>query len=337
MDSRNIIKESIEIEAGFREPYLQKGYRLPGCSLRQCLRYTVILHNDSINFWTHFIPFLVWAIELTHQLITRPWLSDSFWHPMLCLKVGFIVMAFSSSVAHTFCILSLRARHLVFMLDYASISQCSLGLVIASLHYPRPIFGSGVPVEISVIAACFSSLLVTVVTCLTRFLWTDKSKPLIRNLAYLPFTVLTGVMLMARYYLEIRPRSNILSLEFKEDFTSVMFNRNSVFFHFLGFLLLLLAAGFYSSKFPEKLNPGKFDIVGHSHQFFHIIGACSVHFFKRAFEMDGSFGWNTMQLLESNKDDISFTTVFYFMFSLIGNLLIVFLIGLVFLKKRKIS
>ena len=44
-------------------------------------------------------------------------------------------------------------------------------------------------------------------------------------------------------------------------------------------LLLVLGALFYARRVPESIRPGKFDIVGCSHQIFHVlvVAASSVH------------------------------------------------------------
>lgn len=39
------------------------------------------------------------------------------------------------------------------------------------------------------------------------------------------------------------------------------------------FVFALLAAFLYATHLPERLNPGRFDIIGHSHQLFHV---CSI-------------------------------------------------------------
>lgn len=36
-------------------------------------------------------------------------------------------------------------------------------------------------------------------------------------------------------------------------------------------LLFLLSAFFFSCPVPERFSPGRFDIVGHGHQLFHIV------------------------------------------------------------------
>jgi adiponectin receptor len=43
---------------------------------------------------------------------------------------------------------------------------------------------------------------------------------------------------------------------------------------FQGFLYIL-GAGIYAARVPERFMPGKFDIVGSSHQIFHVLVVCA--------------------------------------------------------------
>ena len=37
-------------------------------------------------------------------------------------------------------------------------------------------------------------------------------------------------------------------------------------------LFYLVGAAIYASRVPERFAPGKFDLIGHSHQIFHVLG-----------------------------------------------------------------
>jgi adiponectin receptor len=39
--------------------------------------------------------------------------------------------------------------------------------------------------------------------------------------------------------------------------------------------LYILGAGIYAARVPERLMPGRFDIVGSSHQIFHVLVVCA--------------------------------------------------------------
>ena len=39
--------------------------------------------------------------------------------------------------------------------------------------------------------------------------------------------------------------------------------------------LYILGAGIYAARVPERVWPGRFDIVGHSHQIFHVLVVCA--------------------------------------------------------------
>ena len=56
------------------------------------------------------------------------------------------------------------------------------------------------------------------------------------------------------------------------------FGMPKLFFWYIGGLCYILGAFLFMFRFPEKLFPGKFDIIGSSHQIFHILVVFGVLF-----------------------------------------------------------
>ena len=269
-----ITKDAWEVDALYREPYILKGYRKPCCSLKESLRYTLHLHNDAFNFWTHFVPFVIWSIGLLRELDGRL-VQEPLLQPLLCFRLAMCMMAFFSSVAHGFSTSHTPiCYHILFMLDYVGISMCALTWNTCFLFYkwmqpgasPQDVLTHRV---LWMIVFATVSVVCTIVTCVSRF-WFKKETVLLRMFAF-------GAPVVLSFSIHILQSLETSVLHVEED---------SSWYYMQVYLFLLVAVFFYGSKIPEKILPGKFDILGHSHQLFHIFGAASVHMLNKAITED---------------------------------------------------
>ena len=269
-----VTRESWEIDPLYREPYILKGYRKPCCSFKESLRYTTRLHNDAVNFWTHFIPFLIWTTQFIDDL-NQSWTAEAAHQPLVCFRLAMCVMALCSSVAHAFSTMHTRAFfHAVFMLDYVGISVFGFTWNVCFLYYKHPMPGfCGVFAYKELWLTLFSAVSVfcTIITCVTRHCL-QKEVVLLRAI-----TFCAPVILSMCIHLLCLLHTNESDI-----------NTNANWLYILVYTLMLVAVFFYGSKLPEKLLPGKFDLFGHSHQFFHIFGACSVHLLNKALTNDAA-------------------------------------------------
>ena len=249
-----------QVPAAYREPFIMSGYRKTNISLSECLAYTLVWHNDVCNFWSHFLPLLVWLpwlclLSLTHHL------SQPFYYPLLCFWFGSCAYALFSSIAHLFGAKSHLVRNVCFMADYIGITIIYAGGGLYNLHHQLPLSSSlydylfplvCLHLLACVVAALFGSL--------SRFFW-FRQRFLVRALAFFP-----------AYVICITP------------FTLRMLSCAStgqdciwptIHLHFLSNSLTGIGVFFFVSKIPERLAPGRFDIFPHSHTLFHI---CAVAF-----------------------------------------------------------
>lgn len=87
-------------------------------------------------------------------------------------------------------------------------------------------------------------------------------------------------------------------------------------------LLCALLTGFlFAARLPERLAPGRFDYIGHSHQLFHICAVLGTHFQLEAVlaDMGSRRGWLAMQEPTLGLE----ATVATLSLAVIGNLLII--------------
>ena len=243
------------------------GYRKPNASLSECLAYTLVWHNDVCNFWSHFIPLLVWLpwlylLSLSHDL------SQPFYHPLLCFWLGGCAYTLFSSLAHLFGCRSVLVRTLCFMLDYLGISAYVAGGGLYTLHHQlplsSPLYGHLFPlVCLHLLASVTGALLCS----LSRFFWA-RHRYLIRALAYFPAYLLCSTPFWLRM---------VSCVSTGEDCIWP-----TLHLHFLSNLLILAVLFFFVTKIPERLAPGRFNVFPQSHTLFHIsaVAITSVQMYK---------------------------------------------------------
>lgn len=245
-----------EVDPIYREPFILKGYRHPGTSSFQCLKYALVLHNDVGNFWTHFIPFVIWVIWLVVLFFTWEDFIQPYYYPILCFWAGSCSYALLSSIAHLFSSMSFTVRTVCFILDYLGISLYALGGGIAALFYLIPLSSSIysyrtvlLGVEVSV---CVCS---TLLAGLSRFFWRNY-RFTIRALSYVPpYICATGPYFHRLWR----------CWQHGEDCVP-----ETMKWHFLSIFFTFVLTFFFVTKIPERFMPGKFDTFFQSHQLFHL-------------------------------------------------------------------
>ncbi len=244
-----------EVPSIYKEPFILSGYRQPECSYADCLRYTLVLHNELGNFWTHFLPVWIWVYWIL-RLPPAIDLSDPYFYPLLSFWAGACVMHLCSSITHGFACKSPTCLDVTTMLDYLGIAVYSYGGAIISFYYQWP-YG-GYPVNYKIHLLCILVVVcsnVTVLTSLSLYYW-PKYRYLVRALAAAVAYCASSVPWLYRF------RACVMT---ETDCTPETFP-----FHFLNLAATVAAAVLFTSKYPERYAPGRFDYFGHSHQLFHV-------------------------------------------------------------------
>ncbi len=243
----------------YTEPYIITGYRTPGTTVLGSIKYAFVLHNDVGNFWTHFVPFVAWLVWLGYLATFRIDFTDPYYYPLICFWLGSCSYALFSSIAHLLSSMSPTVQCVVFSLDYLGIAMYALGGAIGGFFYEQstdsPLFkyqGFVLTLDVSVAIGA------TFFCGLTRFYW-RKHRFLVRALSFsLPYAF--AVAPFTQRFLTCM----VTGEECVEETLSL---------HLSGYVLTLIIAFFFVSKFPERCGPGKFDYVCQSHQLFHITAA----------------------------------------------------------------
>lgn len=243
-----------QIPEHFHESFINKGYRNPKSSPFQCILSVFDATNETLNFWTHFLPswYFMWVLRGLSD--TFDFKSDSFTWPLLAYMCMTCIYPLASAVAHTFNTMSDSARHICFFLDYSAISASALGVAIAYKAYCFPeeirftIWG-----DIYIPVAIVNAVLCITISCQTRLMKPSAFRKVLRIAALgLPCIYST------------------IPVTYRVMFGTKEASLSSHYYHMLSIIFMYMAGFLYGTHFPERLFPGSFDIVGHSHQLFHV-------------------------------------------------------------------
>ncbi len=245
-----------EVSAIYKEPFILSGYRQPECTYADCLRYTLVLHNEVGNFWTHFLPIWIWVLWIL-RLPPDIDLSDPYFYPLLSYWAGACAVHLFSSIAHGFACKSSTVRDVTTMLDYLGIAVYSFGGAIIAFYYQWPrayyiVFSYKPAILCILVVACSN---VTVLTCLSLYYW-PKNRYLVRAMAAAVAYSVTIIPWMSRF--------RICAM------TGTDCDPDTFHFHFTNLTASIAAGILFTSKFPERFAPGRFDFFGQSHQLFHV-------------------------------------------------------------------
>ncbi|KAM9836852.1 membrane progesterone receptor epsilon [Aulostomus maculatus] len=271
------------------ENFILTGYRFPNYSLRDCLLSAFRPTNETGNFWTHFLPVFIFSyyfVEVFNWDIA-PHGNHPFFYPFWNYYIGVFCLLIASSMAHLLNSMSLVVREVCFFVDYGTISAYTVGSSLAYYYYIHPRVGiletgdhnssyvdlKHEPVwslhtfsklsmffeNLYIPSACVVAIICVLSCCSTRQKWRHY-RYVIRTLVFLlPFLISSTPVF---YRLLTRSPYSTTSSSFTASISMPSF-------FYRHCLWLLVSAVFNISKFPERFAPGRFDIWGHSHQWFH--------------------------------------------------------------------
>ena len=253
-----------QVPEQYKERFLLTGYRQPNSSFLDCIVSAFRFNNETFNIWTHFVPFVVLFVYFSTTFPAKVWplsTMDHRYYPLLSLEVSICAYLLCSSMAHLFNCMTPRIRHVCFYFDYAAISMYGIGGACSTFYYLRPFHSSfflfNSP-NLFMAISCLCSLQACYFSCASRHQW-EGSKYVIRTLAYtLPF--IFGNLPTYYRFLECGISGEECSY--------------ALAYCFVGWVSYLVSAILNATRVPERCFPRTFDIVGHNHQWVHIITTC---------------------------------------------------------------
>lgn len=258
-----------QIPVEFQEPYIVSGYRSPHLTARQCVQSLFQCHNETANVWTHAIAtalYIVWMLYL--QLSgTVSFLDDSYALPLLAMFIGFGVCTLLSSLAHLFSCMSQQIRHVCFYFDYAGVTMAGLSGMIGNYYYSQPedvsLYEWSFPYIMTIQVVCCA--MACYVCCVTRH---QAKNCELRIVSFtLPYIIGTMPLVQRMWYAD--QWSFVLST------------------HLTHIIVTTMGSLIYAIKVPERMKPGSFDYVGHSHCIMHLLTTAGsfVHMYASAIDM----------------------------------------------------
>uniref|UniRef100_A0A667ZK23 Progestin and adipoQ receptor family member Va n=1 Tax=Myripristis murdjan TaxID=586833 RepID=A0A667ZK23_9TELE len=273
----------------FHEDSIISGYRHPRSSATDCILSLFQLTNETLNIWTHFLPtwYFLWKL-MTVVVIQTAW-QDTFTWPLVVYLLSCCIYPLASSCAHTFSSMSARARHICFFFDYGALSYYSLGSAVTYSAYVFPDKWVG-----SVFHRCYlpvalvNSVICTSLACYSRlglpFLQynhdivkrfpeyqSPKFGKILRVFAFAHPFLFDNIPLFYRVFVCVGEGCT-------DNDTNIL--------HYYHIGLAFLTGFLFATHLPERLAPGSFDYIGHSHQLFHVCGILGTHFQMQAIEQD---------------------------------------------------
>ncbi|XP_061743563.1 membrane progestin receptor gamma-B [Nerophis ophidion] len=273
----------------FHEDSIISGYRYPRSSATYCILSIFQLTNETLNIWTHFLPtwYFLWKL-VSVVLIQTAWQHTFTW-PLVVFLVSCCTYPLASSCAHTFSSMSARVRHICFYIDYGALCFYSLGSAITYSSYVFPDkWVNGFFHRCFVPLALLNSIICTGLACYSRlglpFLHYDhdvvKRFPECRSPRF--SKVFRVVAFAYPYVFDHIPLFYRVFLCGGEGCTD---NQTNIL-HYNHIVLACLTGFLFATHLPERLAPGSFDYIGHSHQLFHVFGILGTHFQMTALEQD---------------------------------------------------
>ncbi|XP_064095214.1 membrane progestin receptor gamma-like [Macrobrachium nipponense] len=266
------VKRVDEVSETLREPGIITGYRNENCSVLQAMVSLFNYTNETVNFWTHFLAFLYFLWLLVSLATIMPLFEDQYYYPLTCYLFASCAYPLMSCLAHAFSCLSLTALHICYFIDYAAISMYTWSVAVIYFFYSFPVhlmntWYSQVFLPIAVL----NSLLATFCASSSRFFKTPGIQKVLRIVAFVVPFVWDSAPLIIRLY----------NCDYENDSCA-----ESSIYHIHQFLCVGVAFFFYGSHLPERLAPGCFDYVGHSHNLLHVFSILATNEQMRAIIID---------------------------------------------------
>ncbi|XP_054286314.1 adiponectin receptor protein-like [Macrosteles quadrilineatus] len=228
--------------------FILKGYRPSLPSFWACFLSIFRIHTESGNIWTHVFGCVLFLSLFLHVSLSSLPLEDKL--VLSPFFIGAILCLGFSSSYHTLMCHSQSVSSMFNHLDYCGITLLIIGSFVPWVYYA---FLCDSRLRLLYIAAALALGTVTVVLSLSpRFI-----TPVYRTIRATVFVALglSGVI----------PGLHFIVLNGVE--TLISFAAPLL----LSAFLYILGAVFYATRVPERIFPGKCDILFQSHQIFHVL------------------------------------------------------------------
>ncbi|XP_028999807.1 membrane progestin receptor beta-like [Betta splendens] len=252
-----------------RRRFVLSGYRPLGLSWRCCVLSLFQIHNETVNAWSHLLAaacllmrFLAFAVLQGGGILGfrlqgpegQGFSVDVSSLPLVLYVFSTVTWLSCSAAAHLLQSHSEQTHRALFLLGYVGVGVYQYGGALALWLYSSD-------------GAWTQSMLGQVFLPAAALLaWFSCSVLCHAKLQSAHRKFCHAVPLACSCLLGISPVAHRL--------TAHRWSTPSVLvLHFLQVVLLLLSAAFFACPVPERFSPGSYDVIGHSHQLFHVLSS----------------------------------------------------------------
>ena len=248
------------VSSVLHEPAILTGYRVPYQSWKYYFYSVFQLHNETVNVWTHLIGSCI-ILHMLHSYFQEFDLAtDSVLSTILAFGITCLIGLTISSMVHLLHAKSPHVHFVAFMTDYIGATVCSFGTGVACFYGISDVSFYKRWENLYIPALAFVSYLNFVNLCLAKLWFGDDPHNMKRKYMFLVGMGIQAVMSMAAFI----PR--YITCFYDETCKMTSLNHLTLIS-----VIFALEAVTFAAHQPEKTWPGKFDIVGHGHQIFHVL------------------------------------------------------------------
>ncbi|KAI6214349.1 hypothetical protein M3Y94_00257300 [Aphelenchoides besseyi] len=242
--------------------FLHTGHRPPLPSFTSCFQSIFQIHTETGNIWTHLYGCVAF-IGVAIFFLTRP-NEMIYWKDKLVFSFFFVGAIACLGLSFSFHLVQCHSQgvgKLFSKLDYSGITMLIVGSFLPFIYYGF---------------YCRTLLMLIYVTMITVLGFAALVVSLWDKFAEPKFRPVRAIVFVAMGLSSIVPCAHLLIT----DGFDHMIKYDSLHWITLMGVFYLTGAAIYAFRFPERCCPGRFDIVCHSHQLFHlfVVLAAFIHF-----------------------------------------------------------
>ncbi|KRX03856.1 hypothetical protein PPERSA_04651 [Pseudocohnilembus persalinus] len=237
--------------------YILTGYRINFHSSYMILKSLFMIHNETLNIWTHLIGCII-AIAMCVDIALYdpyPGRELSKWPIFMFVISGMCCFGFSSCY-HLFFVKNPYIAKILLRLDYAGITFLICGSTFPLTYYG---FYCQQAFQWFYLSLIFGIGMVVFTITMMDFIYAEKYRH-IKSLIYAFYGAFCGLSIIQLLIQEHLQGQN----------PNLPCTSSTLFYYVTMGFVDYTGLYIYALRQPEKNFPGKFDICGHSHQIMHV-------------------------------------------------------------------
>lgn len=249
------------------------GYVRETNSFRECFQSLLYLHNESVNIYTHFLPAICFLATCIFDKLAVKKFETTTWIDYMVIDIFFLGAFACLVLSSTFhCLKSHSSQVATFgnKLDYLGIVILIVSSMISIIYYgfydSKKLFSFFTFITVGFGISC------AVVSLDDTF----------REREWRPYRA--GLFVAFGLSGALPVLGGLVFYGFHETWIRIQLK-----WVLLEGILYIFGAFLYAIRFPERIAPGAFDFIGHSHQIFHVLtvlaAACHLTALLKSYEI----------------------------------------------------